>query len=183
VPQPEASLLYDDSELDGEDVDEAEDEDEGDEVGASKAHDARFPLERIPNPISRATPDRIQTVRWGDRVTLIFPAGSVSSPGSQQFADVVLPVPMVCSISFRAEIMPPVLGTVSVTILELIFGVGSANYTRQYNFATLPALLSPIDFVIPAVPLQRLQGRVGGVGFGGQKINATLSLAPVSGAR
>jgi hypothetical protein len=181
VPQPEASLLYEPDDVHGEAEDEDEDDD-ADEVGGQKAHAARFPLQSIPNPLSRATPDRVQTVRWGDRVTLIFPAGSVSSPGSQQFADVVLPVPMVCTISFRAEIMPPILGTVSVTVLELIFGVGSANYTRQYTFSTLPALLSPIDFVIPAIPLQRLQGRVSGVGFGGQKINATLSLAPVSGA-
>lgn len=182
MPQPEASLLYE-PDVHGDELEPDElDEDEADEVSGQKAHDGRFPLARIPNPLSRATPNKIQTVRWGDRVDLIFPPGSVSSPGSQQFADVNLPIPMVCSITFHAEIMPPILGTVSVTVLELIYGVGSANYRREYAFSGSPALLSPIDFVIPAVPLQRLQGRVGGIGFGGQKINATLSLAPVSGA-
>ena len=180
MPQREASLLYEPDDVHGDELEL--DDDVDDQVEGQKAHDGRFPLASIPNPLSRATPSRVQTVRWGDRVILTFPAGSVSSPGSQQFSDVNLPVPMVCSIAFHAEIMDPVLGSVSVTELELIYGVGSANYTRRYAFSGSPALLSPIDFLIPAVPLQRLQGRVAGIGFGGQRINATLSLAPVSGA-
>lgn len=184
MSQREASLLYEPDDLDGEDADEAEGyEDEPAEVGASKARDPRFPSPSIPNPLSRANPEQLATVRWGDRVDLTFPPGSVSSPGSAQFSDVVLPRPMVCTVSFHCEIMAPILGTVSVTVLDLIFGVGSASYRRQFSFSTLPALLSPIDFVIDAVPLKRLQGQISGIGFGGQRIFGVISVAPVSGAQ
>lgn len=185
MSQREASLLYEPDELDGDDADadDAEaDEDADAEVGASKAAAPRYPLPTIPDPLSSANRERIATVRWGDRVELVFPPGSVSSPGSAQFSSVQLPRPMVCSVSFHCEIMAPILGTVSVTVLDLIFGVGSASYTRRYAFSTLPALNSPIDFVIDAIPLQRLQGQISGVGFGGQKILGVISVAPVSGA-
>lgn len=182
-PDNVGALLWnpelDDPELAGEDDSELGDETE---VGARKAHNLEFPAPSIPKLLSLEKPARVQTVRWGDKVTLTFPPGSVSSPGSEQFSSVQLPQPMVCNITFHAEIMVPILGAVSVTVLSLFFGVGSANYRRDYAFSLLPAALAPIDFTIESVPLQSLQAQVAGVGFGGQRISATLSLAPVSGA-
>lgn len=185
MSQREASLLYEPDELEGDDADadeaDADDEDAA-EVGASKVARPRYPLPTIPRPLSSANREHIATVRWGDRVELTFPPGSVSSPGSAQFSAVELPRPMVCTVSFHCEIMAPILGTVSVTVLDLIFGVGSASYSRRFAFSTLPALNSPIDFVLDAIPLRRLQGQISGVGFGGQKIFGVISVAPVSGA-
>lgn len=188
MSRPELGALLwnpelDDPELSGnEDAEELIAEDDDPEVGGSKGHHPDFPAHSIPNLLSRATPGGIPTVRWGDRVVLTFPPGSVSSPGSQQFAEVTLPRPMVCSVQFHAEIGLPILGAVSVTVLRVLFGVGSATRQQDFAFSLLPAALSPIDFTIEAVPMQRMQAQVLGVGFGGQTINATIAVAPYSGA-
>lgn len=97
---------------------------------------------------------------WGSSTRMISTLNALTQ--SAQLAQVTLPEPSVCTLYFQTRIArnTNLAAVVSVFTLNLLQGLGRVTVPRQISFAAQPAMVQPIEFTLPFVPLHALQVNV-----------------------
>jgi hypothetical protein len=179
----EAAELYDDrpartvrfARPDIQDEDDEEDSVGGDYVPIPVPGTVNRPLIHVPNADDRQFAGS-NTVRWGDRRTIIVPVGTGTS--ITEFLRVALPTARVCSLSLHAEFVSGP-GTPFWTAFELFLGVGSTQIVRRIGFSTSPAPGVPLDYVVEMLPLNSIHIRATLVANPVTEIIVAAQLSPI----
>lgn len=150
------------------------------------AHSSGFdPSVEGPNPQGRGDRSVLgqpNTVRWGDKATLLFEVGPRSTVVSEQLLQIKLVRPMICSVRLtaKARFAGP-LSELLVSTLNLYVGVGSSQQQVSRSWALQPDRLTSLDVTIHDLPLTTLLADISAVGTaveGQMVVIYNLAVAP-----